>query len=142
MRVLMVLFLTCLLSVKFYNTSYAEDKCREDPRECFDFNDDDSITTNSGKAERTFSFPPVKTGFVFDFRHRDITPHLSVEVVSIPVGKLGDLTIDGGIAASRLLGSITLEFLPIIKAGPNLWVGYNVKENDIAYGIGVSFLAF
>ena len=132
------------LSLSSYFT-LAEDgpKCEDDPRACFDgFDPDGGVVTKDGEAERTFSFPPVKAGFIVDVHNRDILPHISAEVHEWDVFWKGNFTLDAGVAASRVFASLTWEFLPIIKAGPSIWAGYNVKENDSAYGIGFTILDF
>lgn len=140
MRKLAVLLILCFVWLGASAPAIAA--CPDNPRDCFDFKDDDSITTESGKPERTFSFPPLKAGFVVDFRNRDILPHISIEVKAFEVPYIGDFALDAGVATSRVFTSLTWEFLPIVKIGPSIWVGYNVKENDFAFGVGVSMLDF
>jgi hypothetical protein len=123
-------------------SSPASASCEDDPRDCFRFDDDGSIITESGKAERTFSFPPLKAGFVVDFYNRDILPHISIEIKTFEIPHAGDFAFDAGVATSRVFASLTWEFLPIVKIGPCIWAGYNVKENDPAFGVGVSMLDF
>lgn len=95
------------------------------------------VHTDDGKAERTFSFPPVKTGFLLDVYNVDIQLHLALELYSF-----GDYTIDIGAASSRGFVALTWEFIPVIKIGASLWAGYNVVENEPAFGVGASILEF
>lgn len=126
------------------NITFAEDpKCEDDPRACFEgFDPDGGIITRDGEAERTFSFPPVKAGFIVDVYNRDVLPHISAEVYEWDVPWNGNIALDVGVATSRVITSLTWEFLPIVKAGPSIWAGYNVKENDYAYGVGFTMLDF
>ncbi len=135
----MLLTLSLLSSV----TLAEEPKCEDDPRACFGgFDPDGGIITRDGEAERTFAFPPVKAGFIVDVRNRDVLPHISAEVYEWDVFWKGNIALDVGVATSRVFTSITWEFLPIIKAGPSIWVGYTVRENDQAYGVGFTMLDF
>lgn len=147
-RLLASLSIWLMLSLSS-NFVYAEEKpkCEDDPRACFeDPADPDApdgpIVTRDGEAERTFSFPPIKAGFIIDVYNKDILPHISAEVLAIEAPWNGDFSIDIGVAASRVFTSLTWEFIPIIKAGPSIWVGYNVKEASQAYGVGFTVLDF
>ena len=140
MRKLAVLLMCCFVWLGASSPALAA--CEDDPRDCFEFEDDDSITTESGKAERTLSFPPLKAGFVIDVYNRDILPHISIELKAFEVPRVGDFAFDVGVATSRVFASLTWEFLPIVKIGPSIWAGYNVRENDPAFGVGVSMLDF
>lgn len=143
-RLLVCLSMLLMLSL-LSNVSLAEEdpKCEDDPRACFDgFDPDGGIITKDGEAERTFSFPPVKAGFIVDIHNKDILPHISAEVYELDVPWNGNMAFDVGVAASRVFTSLTWEFLPIVKAGPSIWAGYNVKENDYAYGVGFTMLDF
>lgn len=140
--------LMCLvLSVSFILASsgnvYADDKCKDDPRECFDgFEDDDTIVPKDPHVKKTFDFPAIKAGFIIDFKNTDILPHLAVEALDFSVPKIGDFAVDVGVANSRVFTALTWEVIPIVKVGPSIWVGYNVKEKDPAFGIGISILDF
>lgn len=145
----LLLFLTlCFTFLASSTLAFADDdcKCEDDPRCCFgEFEDDDSITTESKKAERTFSLPPLKAGFVIDVYNRDLLPHITIGLKEFTIsqfGNWGDFSIDVGVATSRVFTSLTWEIIPIVKIGPMLWGGYNVKENDAAFGIGFSMLDF
>ena len=140
MQKLVVLLILCLTWLGASSSAHAA--CEDNPRDCFDFNDDGSVNTESGKAERTFSFPPMKAGFVVDFYNKDILPHSSLEVKAFEVPYVGDFALDVGVTTSRVFSSLTWEFLPIVKIGPCIWAGYNIKENDPAFGVGVSMLDF
>ena len=132
-----------LLLQTSYVSAETTEGCKEDPRECFDgFEDDGTVITKDPTVSRTFSFPPVKAGFVVDAYNWDILPHIGVEVVSVSAPWDGDFSIDINVAASRLFTSLTWEFFPIIKAGPLVWVGYNIKQESPAYGVGFSILDF
>ena len=144
MRKLVAVLTLCFACLAFSVPAYAGDKeCKDDPRECIDgFEDDGTVIPKDPKVARTFSFPPIKAGFVVDFKHRDILPHISVEVTEFTLPRVGDFSVDVGVGNSRVFTSLVWEFIPLIKAGPSIWVGYNVKENDLAYGVGVSILNF
>lgn len=139
------LFLGLLISFILVSPSsaLADDECKEDPRACFDgFRDDDSIDPKDEDVEKTFNFPAIKAGFIVDFGERDVLPHISVEVVEFSVPKIGDFALDVGVASSRVFSSLTWELIPIVKVGPSIWAGYNVKDNEPAFGVGVSILDF
>lgn len=144
MRKLSVFLIICLMScLSSIALAEPDPECTEDPRACFEgFDDDDTIIPKDDKVKRTFSLPPMKAGFVFDFYHRDLLPHLSMEVVEFSVPKLGDFSLDVGVATSRVLTTLTYEWIPLVKAGPCIWAGYNVREESPAFGIGVAFLDF
>lgn len=142
MQKLVVILTFCLGFLAFSPAALAGD-CSEDPRSCFDgFRGDDSVITEDGEAERTFSFPPVKAGFVLDLKNTDVLPHISIEAVDFSVPYAGDFAVDVGVATSRIFTSLTWEVIPIVKVGPSIWAGYNVKEGDMAFGVGISILDF
>jgi hypothetical protein len=126
------------------SVSYAEEpKCEDDPRACFDdFKDDGTIIPKDKSVARTFSFPPIKAGFIVDVYNRDILPHISVEVLELDAPWSGDYALDVGVGNSRVFASLSWEFIPLIKAGPSIWAGYNVKEKSQAYGVGFTILDF
>lgn len=117
-------------------------KTPDDPRCVVVVDDDDSVDTGDETAKKTFSMPPMKAGFMFDFYHTDLLPHLAMEAFLFNVPKLGDFTIDIGVATSRAFVTLTWEVIPIVKIGPAVWVGYNVREEDPAFGVGISLLDF
>jgi hypothetical protein len=108
-----------------------------EPRCIFEFDENDQVHTESGKAERTFAFPPVKTGFVYDVYSQDIEIHLSLEVLYFK-----SFALDLGVASQRAFVSLTYEFIPVIKIGAGIWAGYNVTEEQPAFGVGVAILDF
>ena len=124
--------------------AYAEDRCKEDPRYCFSFGDNDEVKTKSGKAERTFELPPIKAGFIVDLRSPDVMPHIAVELFEFNIGgsKWTDFSVDAGVANHRVLASLNWEIVPIAKMGPSVWVGYNFDDQEPTFGIGFSVLDF
>ena len=138
--------IACLTFLSSITAAYADDSdkdCEKDPRACFEgFEDDGSVIPKNEKVERTFSVPPVKAGFLIDFYHPDILPHLAIEILDFKIPKAGDFVVDTGVTVSRVFVALTWEFIPIVKAGPTIWAGYHVKEQDPAFGIGVSILDF
>ena len=116
--------------------------CASNPRDCFPgFEEDGTVIPEDKRVERLFDLPSIKTGFVFDFYNIDIQPHISVELLNFNVAG-EDFALDFGIASSRVFGSFSWEFLPIIKAGPFVWGGYNVRERSFAGGLGFTVLDF
>lgn len=123
-------------------SSLTHAECSDNPRDCFKGFNGDTIVTNSGKAERTFSVPPMKAGFLVDFSDLDVLPFVSIELLSVGLPVVDDVTLDLGVATSRVFIDVVFEFIPIVKIGPSIWIGYNVPNSDISYGVGVSFLDF
>lgn len=119
-------------------------KCPDNPQDCFDFNEDETVNTESGGAERTFSIPPMKVGFVVDLNNRDILPDWTIQIphAELDLPKAGALTLNVGVATSRIFASVDWEIAPIVRLGPTFWVGYNVKAEEIAYGLGFAILDF
>lgn len=137
------LFACLILLLVWLPSAYVSATCETDPRDCFQgFDPDGGVIPNSGKPAKTFSVPPIKAGFVIDFYHRDLLPHISIEAVAFTVPYAGDFTWDFGVASSRVFTSLVWEVIPIVKIGPSIWAGYNVRENSAAFGIGVSLLDF
>lgn len=140
--------LTCLtLCVSFMmiqsSFAFADDPCLEDPRRCFDgFGDNDEIKPKDDRAKKTFDFPAIKAGFIVDIKDPDILPHLGIELVDFSLPKVGDFAVDVGVAPSIVFASLTWELLPVIKVGPSIWAGYNVKDSAPAFGIGITILDF
>jgi hypothetical protein len=134
-----------LLMLSLSSSTALADKsdCSDDPRKCFNgFDPNGKVITRDKEAERTFNFPPVKAGFIVDLHIKDILPTISAEALEIDAPWNGDFSVDVGVATSRVFTSLTWEFLPIVKAGPSIWVGYNVRETDVAYGVGFTMLDF
>ena len=122
---------------------YAEKpQCKDDPRACIDGFDENGNVIIGGKAKKTYSFPPIKAGFLVDFYNVDLLPHIGLEYKQLTVPYVGDLAFDVGVATSRAYTSVTWEAIPLIKAGPSVWAGYNVRENSVAFGVGFSILDF
>lgn len=140
LRVFLVLFLVSLFP---FAAHAQEGDCdlSENPRCGFEFEEDGTVKTESGKPERTFSLPPFKGGFVFDFYNRDITPSVLVQMFDFEVVD-EDFGVEVGVATSRLFVSLSWEIVPIVKIGPSVWAGYHISENDPAFGLGVSILDF
>ena len=133
MRKLLLLLLLFLCP----SVAAAEPGMSIDPRDYFTFDDEGNVTTDDGKAERTFWLPAMKTGFIVDFNHRDLTPHLSIELF-----EFSDFAFNFGVAQSRAFVSFGWEMIPVAKIGPIIWGGYNIKQNIYALGVGVSILDF
>jgi len=136
--------LSSLLCLTFLlgNNSFSWADCADDPRDCFgEFDEEDNLPTESGAAERTFALPPLKAGFIVDLYKRDILPHISVGLWSFSA-PLGYISLDAGVATSRVFINVVWEVIPIVRIGPCVWGGYNVKENTPAFGIGLSMLNF
>lgn len=124
--------------------NFRPDDCTEDdvrPRCQFEFDEDGRIRTKSGDAERTFAFPPLKTGFILDIGVPDFLPYVALEIFN--VGILGEtFAMDVGGSSGRIFLSLDYELLPIMKLGPMLWFGYNVPEETYSYGLGFTILKF
>ena len=123
MKLLVACLTVFFLSISAVSTVRAgcEEDCKNDPMGCFDgFHEDGTIRTCSGKAERTFSMPSLKAGFVVDLYTLDILPHMSLELAEFSFPFLGDMSADVGVATSRLYLSVTWEVIPIVKIGPTL----------------------
>lgn len=111
------------------------------PRCLFDFDEDGKVHTEDGQAERLFSLPIIKTGIVGDFKNPTITPYLAVELFYF---SLFDETFsfDTGVATDRVFLDFNWEVISFLQMGPLIWGGYNVVENDYAFGVGFSALKF
>ena len=142
-KLLMFLVLSTAFILPTANNAYADDKCKEDPRECFNgFGDDDHVIPDDPDVKKTFDFPAIKAGFIVDFKDPDILPHIGLEVVDFSLPKVGDFALDVGVAPSTVFTSLTWELIPIVKVGPSIWAGYNVKDNAPAFGLGITILDF
>lgn len=129
LRILFLVFPLLLLA----NSAYGQDN----PRDHFEVDPDGTVHTDDGKAERAFSLPPIKTGFLVDVYNPSIDVHLSLELVNV-----NDFTFDVGVASDRVFVAVTWEFIPVIKIGPSVWGGYNVSEKEPSFGVGFSVLEF
>lgn len=111
------------------------------PRCLFDFDDDGKVRTEDGQAERLFSLPIIKTGIVGDFKNPTITPYLAVELFYFSLFS-ETFSFDVGVATDRILLDFNWEIISFLQMGPLVWGGYNVIENDYAFGVGFSALKF
>lgn len=139
-----------ILSVLFCGTAYAEPPPPEEmpcvpgderPRCLFDWDDDGRVKTESGIAERTFNFPPLKVGFIFDAKNIAVLPYGSIQVVEW--GMFGEMfSTNIGVSWNRVFADFAWEAIPIMKIGPTIFGGYNVGEKDYCIGVGVNILKF
>lgn len=142
-----VVFLASLCLISFVNVASAQevdcdDPVNEDNPRCHvKVDDEGDVKTKSGKAERTFSFPSIKQGYIFDFYNPNVLPYFSIEALEFDLAE-EDFAIDIGSTVNRVFGSLTWEFIPIAKVGISVWGGYNVIETEPAFGVGVSILDF
>jgi hypothetical protein len=141
---LILVLLVSLLSVQI---SYAEerpDDCIENdlrPQCLFTIDDDGKVHTDDGKAERTFSFPALKTGFILDMRAPNLLPFISMELAATEI--LGEsFAIDIGGTAGLAFVSLNYELVPIMKLGPTVWGGWNVPEKEYTFGVGFTIIKF
>jgi hypothetical protein len=137
-----------LIFTAFSYSANAEEKKPDDCKEfderpqcLFDVDEDGTIHTDDGEAERTFSFPPLKTGFVLDLKHPDLLPFISVELLCWDM--LGEsFAFDLGGTAGRAFISFNWETIPIMKLGPTIWGGWNVPEKEYSFGFGFTIIKF
>lgn len=139
--------ITLLLMFYIVATASAEDRpddCEENdlrPQCLFTIDDDGQVHTDDGQAERTFSFPNLKTGFVLDVVAPNLQPFIAVEVVEWSL--FGEnLAIDIGGSTGLAFASLDWELIPIMKLGPTIWGGWNVPEKKYAFGVGFTIIKF
>lgn len=141
----------CLLALMLISSvAYADDPTPEEvpcvkddprPRCLFEFEEDGQVHTKDPRAERTFKFPPLKAGFIFDVNHKAILPHIGIQIVDWDM--FGEtFNTNFGVSWMRTFVDFSWEIVPIMKIGPSIWAGYNVEENDWAAGIGFNILKF
>jgi hypothetical protein len=120
------------------------DDCKEydlRPQCLFTIDDDGKVHTEDGEAERTFSFPALKTGFILDMRAPNLLPFISMELLEW--GMFGEsFSSDIGGTAGLAFISLNWEVLPIIKLGPTIWGGWNVPEKQYTFGAGFTIIKF
>jgi len=139
---LLSFLILCLSLMLSSGLSFAS-SCESDPRDCFDgVEDDGEVVPKDSDIKRTFSIPPVKAGFIIDFYHPDILPHIAMEVFEFSIPRVGDFAVDIGVSSGRVISVLTWEAIPVIKIGPTVWAGYNVRRESAAFGIGFSMLDF
>lgn len=87
------------------------------------------------------SIPTIKSGFLVDLckESRDGFFYLGLEAFKTKINTY-DLSIDFGIASSRVMIGVGSGLLYDNKVGPFLWVGYNIATNAPSYGIGLTVL--
>lgn len=137
------LFLIIFTVISIFS-SVAKATCPEVPRDCFTFDENGQVHTDSGAAEKTFNWPPMKIGFLVDFNYKDILPDWTIQIphteIDLPYGQA--LALNAGVATSRAFISLDYEAIAIIRMGPTIWCGYNFLQEDIAWGVGFSILDF
>jgi hypothetical protein len=122
---------------------------KKDPRSFFTFDKKGNVKTKSGNAEKTFKFPDIKLGFVFDVPRLDILPILAVELFEF---KKVPFYFDVGVAPHLFYLSIGYNVIRIFEVGVFLWVGYNFVSRKgkywgrefygMAFGFGMTILRF
>jgi hypothetical protein len=113
----------------------------ERPRCLFDFDQDGKVKTESGVAERTFDFPPLKIGFIFDVNHKAVFPHAAIQLVEWEM--FGEIfATNFGASWNRVFVDLSWSAIPLMYIGPTIFAGYNIGEKDWSAGIGVNILRF
>jgi len=122
---------------------------KKDPRSRFEFNDDGSVKTKTGKAEKTFKFPDIKVGFIFIAPELDFLPVLAVELYEF---KKVPFYFDIGVSPHVVYFAVGYNILPIYEIGVFLWGGYHFLDfkksfwgtrfYGACFGIGVTVLKF
>jgi len=130
-------------------TEKKEKKKKKDPRSYFKFKKDGTVKTKSGKAEKTFSFPDIKVGFIFIAPQFDALPVLAVELYEF---KKVPFYFDIGISPHVAYLAVGYNIIPIFEVGVFGWVGYHFLDKDkeffgrkfygISFGIGVTIIKF
>ena len=128
-------------------TPKKEDK--KDPRSYFDIDKDGKVKTKSGKAEKTFSFPDIKVGFIFIAPQMDILPVLSLEIYEF---KKVPFYFDFGISPHVAYLSVGYNVISIFEVGIFAWAGYHFLDRDeefwgqkfygMSFGLGITVLKF
>lgn len=120
------------------------DDCVENdlrPQCLFTIDDNGKVHTDDGKAERTFSFPALKTGFVLDLRAPDFLPFVSIELAKWKM--FGEtFATDLGGTAGLVFVSLNWQYIPILKVGPTIWGGWDVSEEQYTFGAGFTIIKF
>ena len=111
----------------------------ESPRCLFKIDEDGKLTTKSGDPERTFSIPPLKTGFILDLGVPDFLPYAALEIFDFEVFNT-DFAVDIGGTTGRMFVSFDWELITLLKLGPTIWAGWNVPEEKMSFGVGFTIL--
>lgn len=129
-----------LLFTTFCSLAHAEEK-KTNPRDLFTIDENGKVETKDKKAERTFSIPPIKTGFIFNVKDPSFTPAISVEAFEFDIAE-EYFAFDIGGAENTFFVSLGWELVPLLRIGPSVWYGYNIKEKSSGFGVGFTFLKF
>lgn len=107
----------------------------------FRFDDKGQVKTPSGSAERTFAFPTLKIGFIYDVANPDIVPDTTLELLAWDWFDQ-NFSIDGGVALHRVVVGLSFKFLQPFDLGPFIWLGYHIPDQAFAWGLGFSLVKF
>jgi hypothetical protein len=86
--------------------------------------------------------PPIKSGFLIDLdpTGRDGFFYFGLELKSWTLANSQRISVDAGVASSRVLLGLGWGTFFEGNVGPFLWAGYNIAENAPAWGIGLNML--
>lgn len=113
------------------------------PRCLFEFDEDGEVHTESGVAERTFDFPPLKVGFIFDATSVNVYPYAAIQVKEWTMFGGEIFSTNLGLSWNRALIDLHWAAIPIMYIGPSIWAGWDFSgDGSWAAGVGVSILKF
>lgn len=113
---------------------------KKNPRDYFKFDKKGKVKTKSKNAEKTFSFPDIKVGFIFVAPQLDVLPMLSVELYEF---EKVPFYFDFGLSTHLLYVSLGYNIIPIYEVGVFVWVGYHfIDRNKEFWGVNFRGLCF
>ncbi len=94
--------------------------------------------------ERTYQFPDISSGFIWDMASMDVSPSLQVELFewNTKIDRLGRLKLDFGVAYQRAYVYFGKLWTSIFEISTGIWAGWNFDDMQFAYGIGFTVIKF
>ncbi len=110
--------------------------------EClFHFDPNGQVHTQDGIAERTFSFPPLKIGFIFDLHSVGLFPYGAIQVVDWWMFNQ-EFSVNAGLSWERAIVDYHWSIVPLLDFGPSIWAGWDFQNESFSAGLGVTILKF
>jgi len=100
-----------------------------------EFTEDGRYIPSSPEIERTYSFPDVGSGYVYDAKHNEFGPTIQIELLDKDLPYVRAMTLEVG--ASQNTGMIVLNkrWTSIWEVKSGLWYGWQFKDHEPAFGV-------
>lgn len=108
------------------------------------FDEEGNWIPDNEEIPATYKIPDIGAGFIFDANTLDVSPSLQIEILELDtaIPYVGTLKFDGGVAYQRAFLYVGKLFTNIFEISAGGFVGWNWKDNELSYGIGITVIRF